>query len=95
MIDQADKSLFVAKREGRNRVIRFDEAAEQIAQFNPANETLTAHESSGSLTAEEGRDPAIPFHAVTALVSALAYRDPRLPTIRGKWLTCASPPPVV
>ncbi len=33
LLDQADKSMFVAKRHGRNQVVRFDKARKQIAQL--------------------------------------------------------------
>lgn len=74
LIDQADKCLYVAKREGRNRFVRFDQAAEQIATFELAVKP-TQHESDNS-TSNDEYESSIPFHAVTALVSALACRDP-------------------
>lgn len=70
MLDQADKCLYVAKRHGRNQVIRFDKAQKQISQLG---ETVpTARKEKREKTAS---DMAIPFQAVTALVSALSYRD--------------------
>ncbi|WP_145058704.1 diguanylate cyclase [Lignipirellula cremea] len=74
MIDQADKCLYVAKREGRNRVIRFDLAADSIAQFEQQGEAPAQVRDEDS-TSTDDHEPAIPFHAVTALLSALAYRD--------------------
>jgi diguanylate cyclase (GGDEF)-like protein/PAS domain S-box-containing protein/putative nucleotidyltransferase with HDIG domain len=75
LIDQADQCLYVAKHEGRNRVVRFDQAAERI--------TTMREQISGEGEGEEGvadnddsNDASLPFHAVTALVSALAFRDP-------------------
>ena len=66
LLEQADKCLYFAKRNGRNRVIRFDEV--------PTD--LEVDESSISRTKEvESTGNRIPFHAVTALISALAYRD--------------------
>lgn len=73
MIDQADKCLYVAKRNGRNCVIRFDEAAEEIADFEASAGSQDEAEASYEEFIDE---PTIPFHAVTALVSALSYRDP-------------------
>jgi diguanylate cyclase (GGDEF)-like protein len=70
LIDQADKSLYVAKRHGRNRVVRYDVAAKQLAE-RPANERAA---TAANPTIMAG-DPSIPFNAVAALLSALAYRD--------------------
>lgn len=74
MIDQADKSLYVAKREGRNRVIRYDEAVDKIAAAE-ADPAIKSRDLGRSL-ASDGMEPTVPFHAVTALVSALSFRDP-------------------
>ena len=65
LLDQADKCLYVAKRGGRNCVVRFDQITE--------DEQLTTSEPI-KRDGEESR-VAIPFHAVTALVSALGFRD--------------------
>ena len=68
LLDQADKCLFVAKRHGRNQVVRFDKATKQIAQL------------ADTAAPERRKTPppqttvSIPFQAVTALVSALAFR---------------------
>lgn len=61
LVNQADVCLYVAKREGRNRVIAYNPALE-AAQDAPASVTLK-------------RRVDIPYQAVTALVSALSYRD--------------------
>ncbi len=66
LLDQADKSLYVAKRNGRNQVIRWDQVPED-ADFDESKITRTKP--------DDDDDHSIPFHAVTALASALSYRD--------------------
>ncbi len=68
MLDQADKCLYVAKRNGRNQVVRFDKAQKQIAQLGEtvAPKRKEKHNSD---------NVAIPFQAVSALVAAMSYRD--------------------
>jgi diguanylate cyclase (GGDEF)-like protein/putative nucleotidyltransferase with HDIG domain len=69
LLDQADKSLYLAKRNGRNQVVRWDELPPDLEIDGPtASRTRRPVEMEASLT--------IPFQAVTALVSALRYRDP-------------------
>ncbi len=66
LLDQADKCLYVAKRNGRNQVVRFDIVPED----------LEVDESKISRTKPDADNQTpIPFQAVTALISALAYRD--------------------
>lgn len=67
LLDQADKCLYVAKRNGRNQVIRWDRVPADLV-IDPSKVSRTKEE-------EEQQSPAVPFHAVTALISALAYRD--------------------
>ncbi|MCA9264204.1 MAG: diguanylate cyclase [Planctomycetales bacterium] len=68
LLDQADKCLYVAKRNGRNQVVRWDSVPADVAM-----------DESPLAIPREVRDqidtPSIPFHAVTALISALGYRD--------------------
>ena len=68
LLDQADKSLYVAKRTGRNRVVVWDEVPED-AEFDESKTSLTRP------VEEPDFESSIPFHAVTALISALSYRD--------------------
>ena len=63
LLDQADQCLYVAKRRGRNQVVRFD--------------LCTREELALAETPEEkpGDDSPVHYHAVSALLSSLAYRD--------------------
>ena len=67
MLEQADKCLYVAKRNGRNQVVRWDDVPDDIEIDET---TISRNETDAS----ESRNR-IPFHAITALISALAYRD--------------------
>lgn len=69
LLDQADKCLYVAKRNGRDQVVRWDRAQAQIEKM--ANEVAPTREQEMSHKAAS----AIPYHAVAALTSALAHRD--------------------
>ena len=64
LLEQADRSLYAAKRSGRNRVMRWDEIVDR-PEFAEAEVKPVAAPEAGA---------PIPFHAVAALLSALAYR---------------------
>ena len=69
LLDQADKCLYVAKRNGRNQVVRWDKAQDQVERLS--EETAPTREEEK----QKKEASAIPFHAVAALTSALAHRD--------------------
>jgi len=68
LLDQADKCLYVAKRHGRNQVVRFDKAQKHIAQLGETAPTARK-------VTRKADNAAIPFHAVTALSAAMSFRD--------------------
>ena len=68
LLDQADKCLYVAKRNGRNQVVRFDQV--------PTNLVVDDKKKTTRIETPQSRKTIIPFPAVTALISALGYRDP-------------------
>lgn len=69
LLDQADKCLYVAKRQGRNQVVCWSDVPEDLV----VDETQIARTKAPATKETQS----VPYHAVTALISALAYRDPR------------------
>lgn len=63
LVNQADLSLYAAKRRGRDRVIAFDPMLAEAIEFEKRDQQQAT------------RRTEVPYQAVTALVSALSYRD--------------------
>ncbi|NQV28996.1 MAG: diguanylate cyclase [Rhodopirellula sp.] len=70
MLDQADKCLYVAKRNGRNQVVRWDQMPD-VLEINEAAVSRTRPKSSD---VEMESSSQVPYRAVAALLSTLAYR---------------------
>ena len=72
MINQADKCLYVAKGNGRNQVVTFSDSINEM----PVEQTASCRQTDAARAkATPAETTGLPFQAVTALVSALAFRD--------------------
>lgn len=67
-LDYADKALYFAKRNGRNRIARWDQVPVGT-EFSETKRASVRHEADNEKTH-------IPFAAVSVLISALECRDP-------------------
>ena len=75
MLDQADKCLYVAKRNGRNQVVRWDAVpANLVIDESKVSRTKPAEKVPASAPVVEP-ETAVPYRAVAALLGALAYRN--------------------
>lgn len=71
LLEQADQGLYVAKREGRNRVVCWDKAH----AFQMLADEKSTGERSDSHGIPLGQVTSIQYPVVTAMLSALAFRD--------------------
>ncbi len=72
MIEQADRSLYAAKNNGRNQVIRWDAMPDPSEQLMANQE---GHNGTARTSKDMTLDVEVPYHAVSALLAALEYRD--------------------
>ncbi|MGV3485525.1 MAG: diguanylate cyclase [Planctomycetaceae bacterium] len=74
MINQADTCLYIAKRQGRNRVVCYDRSMESV-EIDESKVSRVVAPPAPATTPPPAEEASIPFNAVSALVSALAFRD--------------------
>lgn len=75
LIDHADQALLIAKRTGRNRVVRQEEIELSLSMLGNHETALPKNDASRTDSAA-----LIPYHIVNTLLTVLNYRDP--PTVR-------------
>ena len=73
MLENADKSLYFAKRNGRNQVIRWDRVPTEL-EVDEKSVSRTRQHSKASVPVLEDDTLSLPYHAVAALLSALGFR---------------------
>jgi diguanylate cyclase (GGDEF)-like protein/PAS domain S-box-containing protein/putative nucleotidyltransferase with HDIG domain len=76
LLDQADKSLYYSKHNGRNRVTAWnhDGVADQVHEPEKRSEVVANVEP--VCLQQQPAELQVPYHAVACLLRALAYRDP-------------------
>lgn len=78
LLDQADQALYYSKRNGRDRVSRFDKLPEgMLFRSEPAKADSTTSSASEASSLAPESTVRVPYHAVSSLLSALAFRDPQ------------------
>jgi diguanylate cyclase (GGDEF)-like protein/PAS domain S-box-containing protein len=70
MLDQADSCLYVAKQNGRNQVVRWDQMPDKIK----VDESTMPRARTVDSEFETNGSSQVPYRAVAALLSTLAYR---------------------
>lgn len=78
LLEQADQALYYSKRNGRDRVTRFDRLPIEFSISGeggrPENKPPTRENAEAG--APQEAQVRVPYHAVSSLLSALAFRDP-------------------
>jgi diguanylate cyclase (GGDEF)-like protein/putative nucleotidyltransferase with HDIG domain len=78
LLDQADESLYVAKRAGRNQVVRYDRKHEYVSKMvvgNDAEPSAVAASDAANTSLKPTKVSSIEYSSVTGLLSALSFRS--------------------